>query len=178
MDGEHVEPVEEISAEALLHDVGFEVPVGRANDPHIDWDRLGASDTLDLSFLDNAQKLRLCVEGQLANLVEEEGSPLGELEPPHPPLQRTSECSLLVAEEFALDQGGRDRSAIDLHEFTSSPQAEVVQRAGEQFLPGAGFAEQQHGGRRGRYALDVRQYTSDRDRSCTPGCAFQRSSQP
>jgi len=76
--------------------------------------------------LDNTQKLRLGVEGQFANLVEEEGSTVGELEAAHPPLQRTSECSLLVAEELALDQGGRDRSAIDLHECTSSPRAKVV----------------------------------------------------
>ena len=91
VDGEHLEPVEEIGAEALLQDLGFQIPVGRANDPYIDRDRPGASDTLDLSFLDDAQQLRLCVEGQLANLVEAEGSTVGELEPPY----RRSRSALL-----------------------------------------------------------------------------------
>ena len=43
------------------------------------------ADALDLAFLEDAQQLRLQVERQLADLVQEEGAAVGQLEAPDLP---------------------------------------------------------------------------------------------
>ena len=52
---------------------------------------------------------------------------------------------LLVAEELRVDQLARNRAAIDAHERPAVPLAAIVNRAGDQFLAGARFAQNQHG---------------------------------
>src|SRR5690606_36802979 len=58
-----------------------------------------------------------------------------------------------VAEEFALQQLGRDRAAIDRHEVTGAPAHAVDGPRGE-FLAGAGFTFDQYGGGRRGHTSD------------------------
>ena len=60
------------------------------------------------------------------------------------------EASFAMAEQFAFDQVFRQRTAIDGHHRLGGAMALSVQRAGDQFLAGAGFAEDQHAGIRRR----------------------------
>ena len=59
-------------------------------------------------------------------------------------LRCTGERALFVAEEFALQQGVRNRRAIDRHETLGAPRRKFVQRAGEEFLAGATVAQEQN----------------------------------
>jgi hypothetical protein len=70
VDTQDVQTVEEILAEfPLLHPL-LQVPVGRREDSDVDGKVLRAAQTLDLSFLDDPEKLDLEMDGKLADLVE------------------------------------------------------------------------------------------------------------
>ena len=58
----------------------------------------------------------------------------------------SGERPLLVAEEFAFDEVLRQGSAVHGHERHVGPRADFMNPAGDQFLAGAGFAEDQHAG--------------------------------
>jgi hypothetical protein len=95
---------------------------------------------LHLAVLQHAQQLRLRRLVQVADLVEEDRAAVRKLESTTPQGRRAGECTLLVPEELALDQVGRDRRTIDLHERTGRERAAVMDVRGEQFLAGAGIA--------------------------------------
>ena len=59
-----------------------------------------------------------------------------------------------MPEQFALKERLGDRRAVDSAEWTSRSVAQVVQRAGQQFLASAGLAVDEHRGARGRELLD------------------------
>ena len=79
-DREDVQPVVEVLAEAALADLVLELAVGRGDQPHVHLDRPVAADALELALLEHPQELRLQVQRQLADLVEEERAAVGELE--------------------------------------------------------------------------------------------------
>jgi hypothetical protein len=108
---------------SALGDLRFEASIRRADDSNVDRDRLRASHALHLLLLEHAKQLGLQIEGELTDLVEEEGSSVRELESARPALRSTRECTLLVSEELTLDQGGGDRRATDLDERPPSPRA-------------------------------------------------------
>ena len=83
-----------------------EIPIRRGEDANIDLDGLGAADPLKLAFLQDAQQLRLEVERQLAHLVEEERTMVGEFKTALAALGRTGERAALMTEELAGDAGG------------------------------------------------------------------------
>ncbi len=67
-----------------------------------------------------------------------------------------------MAEQFALDQLGGRRRAIDFDHDRRVAVAVFVDRARQQFLAGAGFAEQQH--RR----VSARDHPPKRNGVCNP----------
>ena len=68
------------------------------------------------ALLERAEHLGLRVEAHVADLVEEERAAVGLLELADALLRRARERALLVAEQLALDELGRDRGAVDLDE--------------------------------------------------------------
>ena len=67
-------------------------------------DRRAAADALELALLEDAEELGLGLQGQLADLVQEEGAAVGQLEAADPPGEGAGEGAFLVAEQLALDQ--------------------------------------------------------------------------
>src|SRR5262249_59898069 len=98
-----------------------------------------ATDPLHLPVLEDAQKLGLRLERHLADLVEEEGAPVGQLEASDAPRVRTRARALLVAEELALDQARRQGGTIALHERHVAASAPAMQGAGENPLARPGL---------------------------------------
>ncbi len=115
------QPIEEVLAEAPGAHFLLEVAIGSGDHPHVDLQRLDAADPLDLALLENAQELRLEVERELSQLVEEDGPAVRELEHALARRGRARERSLLVSEELALDQVLRDRAAVEDHEGAIAP---------------------------------------------------------
>src|SRR2546427_10433989 len=145
MDGEDVQAVVEVFAEALLLDEASEVAVRRGDQADVDLDRPGAADTLELLLLEDPEELRLELERDLADLVEEEGAAMGHLEASDLLRDGPGERAPLAAEELALQEPRRDGGAIDLDEGSLTAAASVVDGARDQFLPRAGLAEHEHG---------------------------------
>ena len=139
-DGEDVQPIIEILAEAAVVDQIDQVLIGGRDQPDIDLDRLLAADGIDLAVLQGAQQLDLGFERQFADLVEEERAPIGLDELAGVLLGGAGEGALLVAEQDALDQIFGNGAAIDGDEGLAGAVALALDGAGDQLLADAGFA--------------------------------------
>ena len=144
----------EIAAELAAGHRLLRVLVRGGHDAHVDG-RFGlAAQSAQLAVFEDPQQLGLGGHRHLADLVEQQRALLGELEATGATLDGAGEGALLVAEYFTFDQRFRDGGAVDRDEGLHSAGTEVVQRAGDKFLPGAALAGDQNRDIRGRDALD------------------------
>src|SRR4029453_1450243 len=90
----HVQAVEEIGPEFSSRYFLLQHPIGRGDDAYVDLHRAAASDRFELLLLQYAQQLDLHVQRQLADFVEEDRAPVGQLEAADAALERTSESAL------------------------------------------------------------------------------------
>src|SRR5215471_1321124 len=142
MDGHHVEPVIKVFAKLSLLDQVGEIAVGRGDEAHVDLHRRRASEPLELAFLQDAEELDLHLWRDVANLVEEERSFVGELHTTRLARGRASERPLLVTEQLALEQVVRERAAVQFHERLRAPRTREVKRARGELFSRAALAEQ------------------------------------
>src|SRR5262249_12735605 len=113
-DRENVEPVVQVLPESLLPDLGGQIAVGGRDHADVDLDRRGTAYPVELPLLQDPQQLGLCVDGEFPDLIQEDGSAVGQLEPAKPPCDSPTERPLLVAEQLALDQSRRQGGAVYL----------------------------------------------------------------
>ena len=138
---------------ALGHGL-FGVFVGGREHAHVHRRFHFAAQAPHFVVLEHAQQLRLRRRGHLADFVEQQRAAIGQLEAADAPLGRAGEGAALVAENFALHQRFGDRRTIDGDEGPVGARRKPVNRARQNFLARAGFAGDQHGGRRRRDLLD------------------------
>ena len=100
LDGEHVEPIEQVLSEASIRHRGAEITIGRGDDTHVNADRLRASDPLKFPFLQDSQQRDLSLRQQLAHFVQEDRAAISQFETPKPPLGGARERASLMAEQF------------------------------------------------------------------------------
>ena len=74
------EAIIKVLAEAAVGDHRLEILVGGADDARVDRDRLAPADALDHPLLEEAQQLDLERQRDVADLVEEQGAALGQLD--------------------------------------------------------------------------------------------------
>ena len=79
-DLDRVQAEQQILAEAARRDFGGQIGVGRRDDPHVDAARARRADALELAGLEHAQQLRLQVQRDVGDLVEEQRAAVGQLE--------------------------------------------------------------------------------------------------
>src|SRR5215831_4834012 len=111
-DGEYVQSVVEVFAEIAGRYRLPEIAVRGGHDPHVDLSGARRADSFEFAFLEHTQQLGLEFEGQIADLVEEQGATVRELEAALTLRYRIRERAALVAEQLALDQGRRQRRAV------------------------------------------------------------------
>jgi hypothetical protein len=90
----------------------FEVLIGGGDAPEIHLDLLVAAHADDLLFLQHPQQIRLCLETDVADLVQEDAAAVGHFEFALLAVLRAGERAFLVAEQLALQQGFRERAAM------------------------------------------------------------------
>src|SRR5262245_47048902 len=83
----HVEPVEQVRSEGAVGDRGAQISIGGGDDAHVRLDRSATADSLEFALLQHAQQHDLGLGGELADLVQEDRSALGQLEATLTPLQ-------------------------------------------------------------------------------------------
>ncbi len=142
----HVEPIEQVLPEPLLVDHPVQSLQGGGDDPGVDGDRRRPAQPLHHPFLQDPQELPLQGQVQVADRIDEQGSPLGDLEFPYPAIVGASEGSPFVAEQFALQEAFRDICAGNFHEGSALAGADPVEMAGHQALAGAALPGDQHRG--------------------------------
>ena len=84
-------------------------------------------------------------QGQLADLVQEQRSAVGPLEPPLSRFHCAGKGPPFVAEQLRVDQFRRDRSAVYAQKRTVAPRRLGVEHARNHFLAGARLAENENG---------------------------------
>src|SRR3989304_4229038 len=143
---DHVAAIEEVLPEPSPGHLALEVARRRGHQAHVDFPGLRVAEPADLPLLQETKQLRLQRQGKLPDLVEEKRAAAGFLDQPRPVGLRLREGSLAVAEELALQERFRDRSAVEGDErlpFSAPPE---VEKARHQFLPGAALPGDQHRG--------------------------------
>ena len=144
--GDDVEAVEEVLAEFALGDGGLEVVIGGGDDADIGLAGAGLADALVLALLEEAEEAGLDFEGEIADLIEEEGAAIrgGDFAPGIG--ERAGEGALDVAEEFALEKLAGKAGATDGDEGVAAAGALLMDGAGHDALAGAALAEEEDGG--------------------------------
>ena len=100
-----------------------------AHDPHIHRTLRRGPHGAHLARLEDAQEPALERERHLADLVEEQGPPVGLQEGAEAALGGAREGPALVAEQLALDQVGDDRTAVDGDELAAPAALRWMARA-------------------------------------------------
>ena len=144
-DGEDLEPVIEVLAEAAVGDHLVEVAVGGGDEADVGPDRVVAAEALEPAVLQEAEHLGLGGRRHVADLVEEDGAAVGLLELADPAAVGAGEGALLVAEELALQEGLGDGGAVDGQEGGLAAEAVLIDGPGDQFLAGPALAGDQDG---------------------------------
>src|SRR5436190_844367 len=80
-------------------DLGAEVTIRRRQHANVRAQGLATADALELSLLDDPQELRLYLERQLADLVEQDRAACGDLESSAPTRRRIGEGAAFMTEE-------------------------------------------------------------------------------
>ena len=81
MDGKNIQTVVEIAAKLSLQDHSFQVAMSRSDDANVNLFRPRASQTLKFPLLQDAQKLRLELQRDVTDFVQEQGTLVCQLDP-------------------------------------------------------------------------------------------------
>ena len=142
VDVNHVQPVVEILAEIAGRDALAQVPVGGADDPHVDaiGGAVVGADRLDFARLQESQQQRLHPQRHLADLVEEQRALVGLLEEARLVAIGVGEAAFDVAEELRLEQRIGQAGAVQGAERLRTARAAVVDQLRGDFLADTAFA--------------------------------------
>ena len=170
LDGQHIEAVEQVLAEAALGDHFLQVAMGSAEDAHIDLDLAVATDPAKAAVVEKAQQLGLQVGRHLANFIEEYRALVGQFHQPWlAPALGSGEGAGGITEQLALGEVFRQRRAVQGQERRAMASADGVAGAGHQFLAGAGFTLDQQRRIQGRDPLRPSLEGADRRRLAEQG---------
>ena len=113
VDGEDVEPVEEVLAQPAGGHRRPRLLVARRHHPDVEGVFGGAGQPAHLAVLQHPQQLRLQLGRHLGDLVEQQGAAVGQLEAAAAQPGGAGERPLLVAEQLALHQLAGDGGGVD-----------------------------------------------------------------
>jgi hypothetical protein len=123
-----------------------EVGIRGTDDADVDRLGLGAAEAADGTSLEDGEELGLDRYGQQTHLIEEERAPVRRVKEPGLGVASVRERAPLEAEQLGLEQGFRDRRAVDVHKGAAPPGPQTMHEPGDQPLAGAGLALDQDRG--------------------------------
>ena len=112
MNGDDVEPVEQIFPEGALFDRRIQLSVGRSHDAHIHLDIVAPPDPADLLFLQHAKELGLQRKTEVSDLIQKQRPLIHGFKQPDLTRLRARKGAFLVPKQLALNQGLRDGGAV------------------------------------------------------------------
>ena len=111
-------------------------------------------------FLQHAQQLGLHHQRHVADFVQEQRAAVRLLELAQVPRGGAGEGALFVAEQLGFDQLAGHGGAVQRDEGLLAPRAAVVQGARDQFLAGAGLAQDADARFAGGHAVHLRHHAA------------------
>ena len=114
----------------------------------------GAAQAAEGIGFQHAQQLGLNRRAGFADFIEKQRAPLRLFDQALLLPVGSGEGATLMAKNFGFEQGFLQGSAVDRHHLAAASGAAAMQGLGDHFLPGAGFALNQHGCVGGRDGLD------------------------
>src|SRR3990172_638900 len=135
MDGDAVDPVVEVLPEPPSLGLFPQVAVRGADEADIRGERLHPAHPLERAILQDPEEFSLHGEGDVPDLVQEEGSSVRQFEPPRLRGDGPGERPLFVAEHLRFPEGRRDGGAVDLDERPFPATADPVHRPRTELLP-------------------------------------------
>ena len=153
VDREHVEAVEQVFAERTGFHLARQVTVGRGDDAHVHLGRAARTHSVHFAFLQGTEQFHLCVQRQLADLIEEQRAAIGLDKLAGGFGNSAGKRALLMAKQDRLHEVFRNGAAVDRHERLARPGAGALNAARDHFLTHTAFAQDQHRNIRGRPAL-------------------------
>ena len=145
MDGDGVQPVIKVLAETAFLDGQRQVDVGSSYDSDVGLHHLGATYADEFAVFEHTKQSCLGREGQLTDLVQEEGAFVGNLEVTFALAHGTSESAFLVAEEFRVDGAFGDGTAVHGKVLAVLTRAVLVDDLRKHVLTRAALARDEHG---------------------------------
>src|SRR2546421_12266569 len=113
MNCDHIQPEIKVLAKLAGAIRSFQIPVRGRDHPNVHFDFVVAADRTHFLLLQETQKFGLHLLRQFSNFIQEDSAVVGGLEKSRLRAQRPGKSSLLVSEQFALDQSWDQRPAID-----------------------------------------------------------------
>src|SRR5215468_3939666 len=156
--GIDVEPIEQILPEPSRRNLVIQFAVGCRNDSDLDLDRARTADSLELTFLENPQQLRLRARRQLAHFVEQYRATVGKLKSAFALSVRTCKGASLVTKKFTFDKRFRQSCAVHFDVRSIGSGTLFVDRPCNKLLPHAGLPLQENGGICLGHLLDTREH--------------------
>src|SRR5208337_3018652 len=150
-----IQPVKKIGTEFLLLNQSIQIPIGGGNQTRVRREGLRTSQPFELALLQDAQQLGLELKRNLANLIQEYGSPIGQLKAADPLRDGAGEGAALMSEELTLQQSRRNGGAVQFHEGTGMPRAEIMERTGNQLFARPRLAIDKDRGIGGSHSFDL-----------------------
>jgi hypothetical protein len=96
----------------------------------------------------------LQLKRDISDFIQKQRTLVSQLKPADLLSDRTGEGAALMAKKFAFEQTGGNGSAAELHKVPVFPAAALVYRAGDEFLAGARFSQQEYGRIGSRHHFD------------------------
>ena len=140
VEGDDVEAMEQIFAEAAFADEFAQIFVGGGEDADVDFDGFGAAEAHELALLDHAQKLGLGFGADGGNFVEENRALIGDFEEAFFRCDGAGEGAFHVAEKLRFEKVDRNRAGVDGDEGFVGARGGGVNGFGDDFFSGAAFA--------------------------------------
>jgi hypothetical protein len=139
-----VQPIVQILSKPLFLHFLSQVAVARYDDGGAAGETGDAADLAEGPLLQHAEQLGLQVERHLADLIEQERAFACDLEQPGLLAVGAGECPFDMAEQFALEQVGRQGGAVDSHKRLVR-MTDGVNRLGGQLFARAGLTHNEDG---------------------------------
>src|SRR3546814_8127076 len=108
------------------------------------------ADHLDLAVVDEFDEFRLSFERDAFDMVDDDAAAVGFDQAPDLAVEGARKGAALVPEQPRSDQAGRYRRAVDHDQRAAGAGRRAVDRAGKDFLAGAGLAFDHHRNARAR----------------------------
>ena len=167
-----MQPVIKILAESAGFNLDQRIPVGRAKEADINLLHCVTAHTRERPGLDKAQKLRLEVDIQFADFIEEERPPVRLLGSAVTVADGAGEGALHVTENLRLHQVLGYRRAVQRDEGPFPPGTSLVNGLGAELLAGATLAGDENRGPAGRSRIDHPVYRLHGERTANKSRKF------